>query len=142
MSKHSQRGASLPETAIVIGVVLACLFGIVDMARAVYTYSEVAELAREGARWAIVRGSQCKVIDNCNAGQSAIQTYLQGRSLGLTTAGSIQVTANWPNASCSPKNGPGCPVAITVTYPFKFMTGILPMAAFNMSSTSQMVISD
>jgi Flp pilus assembly protein TadG len=141
VSRHSQRGASLPETAIVIGALLAFLFGIVDMARAVYTYSEVAELAREGARWAIVRGSQCKVIDNCNAGQSAIQTYLQGRSLGLTTASSIQVTAAWPGASCSPKNAPGCPVAITVTYPFSFMTGILP-AGFNMSSTSQMVISD
>ena len=142
MRRHSQRGASLPETAIVIAALLALLFGIVDMARAVYTYSEVAELAREGARWAIVRGSQCKVIDNCNAGQSQIQTYLQGRSPGLTTASSIQVTAAWPGATCSPKNAPGCPVAITVTYPFSFMTGILPSARFNMSSTSQMVISD
>ncbi len=54
-----QRGSSLPEMAIILVVLLAFLFAIVDFGRATYTYAFVAQLARQGARWTIVRGSQC-----------------------------------------------------------------------------------
>ena len=60
--KHGERGASLVETVIVMGVLLALMFGIIDFGRALYTYSFVAQLARQGARWAIVRGANCTVL--------------------------------------------------------------------------------
>ena len=85
----AQRGASLPETAIVMAVLLALLFGIIDFGRAMYTYAFVAQLAREGARWAIVRGNQCSVLDHHNASQASghVQTYVpqKASSEGLPT---------------------------------------------------------
>jgi Flp pilus assembly protein TadG len=146
--RKGERGASLPETAIVIAVVLALLFAVIDFGRAMYTYSFMAQLARQGARWAIVRGSQCTVLDHCpNVQQSDIQTYVRSLSIGATDPTQINVTASWPAADCPPGltgEAPGCVVVVTVKYPFSFMLPYMPggqLATINMSSTSQMVIS-
>lgn len=141
MSRHGQRGASMPEMVIVAGVLLSILFGIIDFSRAMYTYSFVAELAREGARWAIVRGSQCTALDHCGATSGDVQTYLQSRSEGVTIASSISASATWPSCSTAPSNAPGCLVVVTVSYPFHFIAPFVSKAQINMSSTSQMVIS-
>ena len=143
MSRHGQRGSSLPETAIVLGVMLMILFGIIDFSRAMYTYSFVADLAREGARWAIVRGSQCTALDHCNAQSSDVQTYVQNLSEGLTTASGTTATAQWPSlGACAPApKAPGCLVTVTVTYNFHFIAPFVSKAILPMSSTSQMVIS-
>ncbi len=146
-ARHHERGSSLPETAIVMAIVLALLFGIVDFGRCLYTYSFVAQLARQGSRWMIVRGSQsCSgPIDNCNAGSPALQTYVRSLNEGATNGGSITATANFitctPSSPGGGENGPGCVVAVTVSYPFTFIAPFLSQAMIPMSSTSQMVIS-
>lgn len=137
MRRHGERGSGLPEMAIVASALLALMLGIVDFGRAMYTYSFVAQLARAGARWAIVRGSGCTVLDHCNATSANVQSYVQSLSLGMTNASKISATATWPN-NC---NAAGCPVVVTVTYPFAFLTGVLPIATVSMSSSSEMVIS-
>ena len=137
MRRHGQRASGLPEMAIAATALLALMFGIIDFGRAMYTYSFVAQLARTGARWAIVRGSGCTVLDHCNATSANVQTYVQSLSEGMTNSSKISVTAIWPQ-DC---NATGCTVLVAVTYPFAFLTGVLPGAAFNMSSSSQMVIS-
>jgi|HubBroStandDraft_4_1064222.scaffolds.fasta_scaffold00099_3 Flp pilus assembly protein TadG len=144
--RASQRGSSLPETAIVLAVLLALLFGIIDFGRAVYTYSFVAQLARQGARWAIVRGNQCSVLDHCNAQQTDVQTYVRSLSEGPTSSGNTTATTIWGTcpAGTSGNNAPGCTVTVTVTYPFKFLLPFMPggnLATLGMSSSSQMVIS-
>jgi Flp pilus assembly protein TadG len=144
--RSAQRGASLPETAIVMAVLLALLFGIIDFGRAVYTYAFVAQLAREGARWAIVRGNQCSVLDHCNAQASDIQTYVQSLSEGPTSSGQTQVSALWSScpSGTSGNNAPGCTVTVTVTYPFKFLLPFMPkgsLSQLTMTSSSKMVIS-
>lgn len=141
----AERGSGVAETALVMGVVLALLFGIIDFGRTMYTYAFMAQLARQGARWAIVRGSQCTLLDHCNATSDQIQTYVRGLSYGATDASKIAVTATWPGTDCPPNytaaNQPGCLVSVNVTYPFKFIAPFVSMATLNMSSTSQMVIS-
>jgi Flp pilus assembly protein TadG len=143
-AKRGERGASLPETAIVMAVVLALLFAIIDFGRAMYTYASVAQLARQGARWAIVRGAQCTQLDHCNAVQTDVQTHVQGQSMGVMDPNSISVNATWPPSGCPTglsAKSPGCIVIVTVSYPFKFMLPFLPTLPYAMSSTSQMVIS-
>ncbi|HXO17590.1 MAG TPA: TadE/TadG family type IV pilus assembly protein [Candidatus Dormibacteraeota bacterium] len=138
--RRSERGAGLPETAIVMMALLLFMFGVIDFGRGLYTYSFVANAARQGARWAIVRGSQsCTNSNNnlsgCNAKQSDVVAYVQSLSNGATDPSQIGVTPTW--TACG--NAPGCVVSVKVTYPFKMLgplTGTL-----NMSSTSQMVIS-
>ncbi len=141
-ARKRERGNSLPETAIVLCVLLAVLFGIVDFGRATYTYAFVAQLARQGARWAIVRGSKCVFLDHCNAGQSDIQAYVQSLSEGATNASSIAVTPSWNCPSGISGHAPGCVVSVTVTYPFSFMLLNMPanVGGYFMASTSQMVV--
>jgi len=148
-ARMSQRGSSLPETAIVMGVLLALMFGIIDFGRATYTYAFVAQLARQGARWAIVRGSQCSALDHCNASQTDVQNYVRSLSQGATVKNNITVPplgySGCPPGSTA-SNAPGCTISVTVTYPFQFMLPYMPKTAgqytiLTMSSTSQMVIS-
>ncbi len=141
--RKAVRGASLPETAIVMALVLALLFGIMDFGRYMYTYAFVAQLARQGARWAIVRGSVCTLLDHCNASSGDVQTYVRSLNEGATNSGRINATATWP--TCPPGSSgkaPGCSVLVTVTYDFNFIAvPLLPSTTYHMASTSQMVVS-
>jgi Flp pilus assembly protein TadG len=142
--RRRERGSSLPETALVMGVLLLMLFGIIDFGRAMYTYAFVAQLAREGARWAIVRGSQCTLIDHCNAQVSDIQTYVRSLSEGATNPNNITVTSpgtHWTCPAWLSGHAPGCTVVVVVNYPFSFIFPGIPVGSISMSSTSQMVIS-
>ncbi len=142
--RNRERGASLPETAIVMTVLLALIFGIMEFGRVMYTYAFVAQLARQGARWAIVRGSQCTVLDHCNAQSSDVQNYVRSLSVGGTDPNKINVTATWPQSQCPPGssgNAPGCVVSVNVSYQYKFLAPFVSTGSMNMSSTSQMVIS-
>ncbi|MGA8575029.1 MAG: TadE/TadG family type IV pilus assembly protein [Candidatus Cybelea sp.] len=142
--RHRERGASLPETAIVMAVLLALIFGIMEFGRVMYTYAFVAQLARQGARWTIVRGSQCTVLDHCNAQSSDVQTFVRSLSVGATDPSKINVTATWPQSQCPPGvtgNAPGCVVSVNVTYQYKPFAPFVPTGTIAMSSTSQMVIS-
>ena len=151
-AKHFQRGSTLVETAIVMSVLLAIVFGVIDFGRALYTYDFVGTIAREGARWAIVRGSECSNnvpgLNDCNATAAQVQSYVQSLSEGATVASKIAVNTStsfmWPGTGCpsgsASNNSPGCNVVVQVTYPFSFMLPFLPKSTINMTSTSEMVI--
>lgn len=128
------------EFAIVATAFLLLMFGIMDFGRAIFTYHAVANAAREGSRYAMVRGSSCTVT-GCPATSATIQTYVRGRNGTLMTPSSITVTASWPGTTgcAAGSNAAGCKVAVTVSYPFHFAA--LPFADLTMSSTSTMIIS-
>jgi Flp pilus assembly protein TadG len=137
-----ERGSALVEFALVSTATLTLMLGIIDFGRAVYTYHLVANGARSGTRYAIVRGSTCTVT-GCPATTDSIQTYVRGLAPGINP-NSLAVTTTWSSTgACSdPANqGPGCTVAVQVSYPFRFIIPLLPNFTMTMSSTSQMVIS-
>lgn len=146
--RNRERGTTLVETAVVMAVLLTIMFGIIDFGRALYTYSFVANAAREGARWAIVRGSKCTLLDHCPAvtGSTDIQPYVQSLSEGATNPARIQANLQFPScpsgSSGGSNNAPGCIAEVTVKYPFTFMLPFLPTTGMTMSSTSEMVISN
>lgn len=139
----------MPETALVMTVLCALLFGIIDCGRLLFAYSFVTDAAREGARWAMVRGSQsCTYSSNtlpqCDATVAQVQSYVKGLTYGSVSGSSLSVTAGYPtcvSGANQASNAPGCVVSVTVTYPFKFTLPFLPSSAIAISSTSKMVIS-
>ncbi len=59
MTPHpARRAAAAVEVALVLPVLFALVCGIVTGGVAVFQHQQVACLAREGARWAAVRGAQ------------------------------------------------------------------------------------
>lgn len=150
----TEEGSSLVETAIASAVFFALLFGVIQIAFALYTYDFVSEAAREGARYAIVRGStSCSntpSLTNCNATPAQIQTYVRGLGFPGFTSSNLSVTATWCTASAPPttwssctsgtSKAPGNAVNVVVTYALPLSIPFWKNQTVNISSTSQMII--
>lgn len=144
-ARHAERGAAVLEFSIVSVMLMTLMFGIIDFGRGLYAYSMVMNGARLGARYAIVRGAGCGSAD-CPATGDSIQTFVRSQS-PLVNPNDITVTATWPgtNSTCTatsaPYNASGCLVSVQVNYRFQFMMPLIPSGGWQISSTSQMVIS-
>jgi Flp pilus assembly protein TadG len=141
------RGSTLTEFALVLPLLVAAMFGVIDFGRALYTYHFVSDAAREASRWASVRGSSCTAYGQaCPAQQVDVQNYVSSIvPPGIDPSpATLTVTPAWPGipASCSGvPNNPGCAVQVVVSYKFKFFLPFLPTSTYTMQSSSEMVIS-
>jgi Flp pilus assembly protein TadG len=138
----NERGQVLAEFAVSSLAALMMMLGLIDFARAVYTYHLVSDDARIATRYAVVNG-----VAACAGGSpDPLQAYVFGQSPGLTST-KLTVTTTCPggNTGCSstasPYHGSGCLVSVTVAYSFAFIAPFVSLLAIPMSSRSQMVIS-
>ncbi len=145
-------GATLMEFALSTSVLLMMLMGIITMCLAFYTYNFVADAAREATRYAIVRGSTCTDLPDCNATAGQVSTYVKQLGFPGMTASNLTVSTSWLTASSTRPttwsactsgtcNVPGNGVRVVVTYAFPLTLPFVSPDALNLSSTSQMVIS-
>lgn len=149
---RNQTAQSLVESALSIGIVTAVLIGILELTIALYAYNYVAYAAREGTRWAMVRGSACSLLTNCNATSDQIQSFVQNLGYPMIQPSRLAVTstwlskatitpASWTPCSSAPCNLPGNEIQVKVTYPFTMHIPIVGPISLYLSSTSSMVIS-
>jgi Flp pilus assembly protein TadG len=143
-----EHGATLVETALSLTILLTLLMGLMNLSLLLFSFHYIAEAAREGTRYAIVRGSACSGLSHCpNATQTDISNYIKGLGFPGINPAALTVTATWPTtgASCTPSltpcNNPGNLVKVTVLYQFPFSLPFVPSRLLNLTSTSQMVIS-
>ncbi len=66
-----QRGASLVEYAFVVILFLTLIFGISGFGHALFVYHHLNNAAKEGTRYAAVRGYACSNDSSCVASNSA-----------------------------------------------------------------------
>ena len=71
------RGSNIVEMALVLGVLMLCLFAIFDLGRAVYEYADIGYAAQRAARYAIVHPSSITDIK---------AQAINSSSLGLQTS--------------------------------------------------------
>jgi len=153
-------GIAIVEMALSSAVLFAMFFGVFEISLASYTSHYVADAAREGARFAIVRGSTSCAntpnLSNCKASTDTIAAYVKGltypgiNSANLTvnvsyltgtadtSSGSLLTT--WATCSSGTCNVPGNMVNVNVTYAFGLSVPFVPRKTINVSSTSQMVV--
>ena len=121
-----------------------------ELGRAVLMYGTLAHATREGARFAIVRGSESSSYrgDTWEAGpawestRKDVELKVKGMATGFGSA--VTVTTTWDPASspgCVPDNKPGCVVRVRSEATFTPLTTLLGLGPITMSATSQMVIS-
>lgn len=148
---RSEEGSSIFEFALTFIVVMGLIFGIMQLCLAFYTYQVVNEYAREGARYAIVHGSNCFLANgttSChNDSNAQLQTVVQNYGYPGITASNVSVTATNTfapgqtaclTASCQ---GTGDQITVTVTYPYTLSVPFIPSKIWTMSSSSTMIIS-
>lgn len=141
-----RRGQALTEFALVIPLLLLLIFGIIEFGRFIYAYEVLNNATREGARFAIVHGSD----SNCPSGpmpgggtspsscadasgsavKDAVVRY--GVALGLAPA---QIVVTWPDLD----NARGHDVGVEAAYTFRTIIP-LPIPPINMTARSTLVI--
>lgn len=89
-------GAIAVETAIVLPLLFLVVIGIVAGGINVFHYQQVAGLAREGARYASVRGADFMKGENQNSPTQSqiVERAILARTIGMDPA-AITVTVEW-----------------------------------------------
>jgi Flp pilus assembly protein TadG len=154
---RSEAGATLVEAALSVTVLLAVIFGVLETSLLVYTYHFISEAAREGTRYAMVRGystfttnctapgyANCVAQGGLNTGD--IATYVENLGFPGISASSMQVNSTWltsSGAACGTTSTckvPGDVVEVTVIYTFPYKIPFANLPTLTMSSTSKMVV--
>jgi Flp pilus assembly protein TadG len=132
-ARKDDQGVSVLEFGLVVLVFYAFVFGVMDFGRALYSYHFVSHAAREATRYAIVHGSES--ADPATA--TDIAEYVKSITPNGIDPKAITVSTTW-----SPDNTPGSNVKIQVQDNFHFIMPLLLTTNMNLSSASQMVVSN
>ena len=124
--RRDDRGAGLVEFALVAGVVFFPLvFGVIEFGRLVFAKTTLTAAAREGVRYAIVRGSE----SGGTADSAMVADYVKGR----TKLAPIVVKPSW-----LPNKNPGSVAQVEVSYTYVPIVPLMPSKPIK--STSRQVI--
>jgi hypothetical protein len=109
---------------------MALMFGILIGGLGMFRYIQVAALAREGCRWASVRGSQYASDTGKSAATSTtVQTYILSEAVGMDTT-QLSSTTAW-----SPDQTQGSTVTVKVTY--KWFPEAYVVGSITLQSTAE-----
>ena len=120
-----RRGATLVETAVVIGVCLLFLLAIFEYGRIIMLQQILIDATREGARYAVAN-TNMQPTPNL---QTYVTNYLAGQPLTVTSFNAFQADPNNSYANVGPwQNTPfGQPIVIQVQASY---TPIFPSFGF------------
>src|SRR5215831_5671449 len=98
---NDDRGQSMAEAALAFSLLLLIAFAIIEGSRLLYTYHYLAYAARQGSRYAMVRGAACDSsngMPDCPLSapdSSQVQTYIRSMSfMGIDTS-QTNVAVGW-----------------------------------------------
>jgi Flp pilus assembly protein TadG len=149
---RGEGGQAAVEFAMGAAVLMTSMIGMMKVSLAIYTYHFIAEAAREGSRYAMVRGYSCSPTTGMTACPAAIDgsdvvTYVKGLSYPGISTSNMTVTSSYsvypsggtctPSANC---NNPGNLVTVKVQYAFPLAIPFRANSTINMQSTSKMII--
>jgi Flp pilus assembly protein TadG len=154
--KRDERGTSLLEFTLCLTVMLMAVFAIMDVSRAIYMDHFVVTAARQGARYAAVRGAaytgtSCATTStvNCAANSANVIAFVKSLAPMGSSLTNLTVTPTWPGtdgsgAVCTnvvrTSNTFGCLVTVTVAYSYAFSLPFLPPKTVSLTSTSSQTI--
>jgi Flp pilus assembly protein TadG len=136
---HRRRGAALVEAAIVLPFLFLFLIGTITIGMGIFRYQQVAALAREGARYAAVHGTQY-AADTGNTAATYTDIYnnaILPKATGLVASdivfnsGSVTWSlSNSPTSATSTGASQMNTVSVTVTYnwtPERYIIGTIAL---------------
>jgi Flp pilus assembly protein TadG len=128
---RSTDGSTLVESALVFGLFVHIIFGIVEASRLMYFYNWVAYASREGTRYACVRGSS----SSHPASAADVRNFVMQQAITYDSS-NVTVSTTW-----RPNNNAGSAVEVEVDYAYRPLIGFIISKAFTIRSKSDMVIS-
>jgi Flp pilus assembly protein TadG len=153
---EGQRGGALVEFAIVGPIMLMLLVAAVELSWIAYGNHSAGYAAQLGARWASVRGANCRNgagIDAagnglCPVTPVAVSIYVKNQVPGLASDATVASAWSapppaWSNApsNCSAANqAAGCIVTVTVKNTFDLLIPFVYSGRITMTRQSQSVV--
>jgi Flp pilus assembly protein TadG len=128
--EQTQKGATVVEFAVLLPVLMAMLLGTCVFGVGTYYKSVVTYAAREGVRWASVRGSSNK---NQVATPETVKTIVESHAPGLRP---LTVTTTWvPDTKA-----PGSKVHIDASYNYRLNLPFVSARTYVLSTSAEMVV--
>ena len=142
-------GAAAVEMAVSMTALMMVVIGLMKICLAVYSYHYTSEAAREGVRWAIVRGSTCGTTYTtaCPASTDDIAAYIKTLGYPALNPSNMTVTTSYAGfptgVSCTPSstcNNAGNMITITVQYAYPLSIPFMSSRTLTMTSTAAAII--
>ena len=127
-NRRKEKGVAIVEMAVALPVFIMLLLGVVDYARAMWTYNTLEHAAREVGRYASVHS----IDSGAPVTLDQLTTYAHNRCAGLAPD-RLKV-----NASYQPSNTLGSKVTIDLIYNFSPVIPVLPDSLKRLVGSSQM----
>ena len=142
-SDRRSRGQALVEFAIVAPIFFLLMFGIIDFGRYVYYVQILNNAAREGARYAIVHGSNSFQPTGPSPNDPTIEAVVRNYAIGVVGNGAVlDVDSTWGIPLNPPTNNRGSKVTVSVTYAFHSLIPIVPIPPITITGGSILVINN
>lgn len=125
IDRATNRGQATVEMALVMGILLLLIFGIIEVSRLIFINSEIDNAAREGAQYASLH-------------PTVTGAYLKSTVIGPKMAAIDQskfVVDQPVSNGCS-----FCPISVTVRYTFTSFVPVLNLVNLQLNSTSTKLI--
>ena len=133
MRRRSTAGQVVVESALAMTMFLMAIIGLLDFGRAFFAWQTLSVVAREGARWGIVHGSESGLTKQDAEAQGALWVANQFQT---TLPANSTVTFTWPAGN----NDPGSSVRVTVKAPYTSVAPILGNTSVQLKGVSEMQI--
>jgi Flp pilus assembly protein TadG len=135
---RSECGEALIMQGLSLPILLSFVFGLMQVCLLYYSWEMTSEVARQGARYAIVHGSTCETTSgsSCTVTAAQVESYATGLGWPNLGGGTMSVVATFPDGAQTP----GDRVLVTVTYHFPYKIPWVTSTTEIISSSSEMYI--
>src|SRR6478672_13318474 len=160
-ARRHRRGQAMVEFALVAPIFFLMLFAIIEGGRFIFYYQTLNNAVREGARYAIVHGSNSfcpsgpmppgtPVPGGCyDAPGNNVTQQVQSTAFGVLGTG-VNVTTCWdpvlqPDGSCTNGglgNGRDSDVRVDGSFTYRPLVPIVPLPNITISAESNLVINN
>lgn len=128
---RERAGSAAVEFAYTAPVLFLIVLATLDFGRLAWITSSLDTAAREGVRFASIRGS----TSSSPATQEQVIAYVRNR-IAIRATNELTVSVTW-----NPNSASGSQVTVVVAYPFSFvMAGFLNLEPLQVTGTSQMIV--
>jgi len=130
--RSKRRGSVMAEFALGFMALLLLTVGLVDLGRGVWTHTTLAHAARQGARFAMTRGS----LNPATA--TLVRDMVRSQAVGLEK-NKVTVTTTWESGIER-----GGFVRVQVRYPYELVTGtlLLPVKEITLGADARVVVAN
>lgn len=144
--RHRTTGQAMVEFALVAPMFFLLIFSIIEFGRYVYYVQILNNAAREGARYAIVHGSQSFQPAGPAGDDPAVATVVRSDAAGVIGNGAIlTIHSDWHDPTRPldpPSNVRGHVVKVSVTYSFTSLIPLVPLPPITITGESSLVINN